>query len=264
MKLNILLAITDTLRSKYKNMVSDYSKFFMKSQGSFLGAKATYAPKEDAIDDPSKRGYQLVITTVDEKIQYFIKESSEFIDSLFSQEKTNSTGLAKSELIINDNSWGEFTSLELLRLKSLIESSDLGDLGSLLGSIPVRSDSQLWLKSSAEEYKDRNVWETERISGISRTTEKEEYILPDPNIKAGKIENYTPKVAVRTTTIEIGDYTQQYFSGQWSHRRRSIALKRKNDLLVAIIKSLKQCNECETIKSELTANKIFDYIFYGS
>ncbi len=36
MKLNVLLAITDALRTKYKNMVGNYTKFFMKSQGSFF------------------------------------------------------------------------------------------------------------------------------------------------------------------------------------------------------------------------------------
>ena len=55
MKLNVLLAKTDALREKFKKMVSDYGMFFAKKQGAFLGIKATYTPREDMVDDPSKR-----------------------------------------------------------------------------------------------------------------------------------------------------------------------------------------------------------------
>ncbi len=262
LKLNVLLAITDTLRIKYKNMVSDFTKFFSKAQGSFMGTRSTYVAREGAVDDPSKRAYQQVITTVEEKFKYFIKESGSFINALFSQEKTNSMGVATAELKVEGKSWGIFTSLELLRLKSLIEASDLGNLTGMLEGIPVRSDSQIWKATEAEEYSNRAVWETELMSGISRTTEKEQYILHDPNMAAGKVANYSPQVAVKTNTIEIGDYTNQHFSGQWSHRERAGVLKRRNDLLVAVVQALKECNDCEVVESNLTAEKIFGYILF--
>ena len=185
MKLNVLLAVTDTLRVKFKNMVADHAKFYTKAQGAFLGEKATYVPKEDAVDEPSKRKYTRVVTTVDEKIAYFITEAGEFIDAQFSQEKTNAMGLAKAELVVQGKSWGEFTSLELLRLKSLLESSDLGKLEEMISVIPVRADSQIWKRCDLDEYADRNIWESPLISGTSRTTLKEEYILEDPNISKG-------------------------------------------------------------------------------
>ncbi len=262
MKLNVLLAITDTLRIKYKNMIADYSRFFTKSQGAFQGVKNTYVAKDDMIDDPSKRSYQKIQTTVDEKFDYFLAESRQFIDSLFAQEKTNSLGVAKAKLIVEEEDWGEFSSLELLRLKSLLESSDLGDIKSMFEKIPVRSDSIIWSKTKAEEYKDRNVWETERLENVARTTVKENYILKDPNV-TDKTENYTPQVSVKTNSIDIGDYTHQVFSGEASQREKALMLGRRNTLLVAVIKALKECNECDAIQSELTADKIFGYLFTG-
>jgi hypothetical protein len=261
MKLNVLLALTDTLRAKFKNMLADHTKFYAKAQGSFLGAKSTYIPKEDAVDEPSRRKIIKVVTTVDEKIDYFIKESSQFIDALFSQEKTNGMGLATAELVVNGESWGTYTSLELLRLKSLLENSDLGKLEEMLASIPVRSDAQIWDKTTNEDYVGRNIWETPLVSGVSRTTIKEEYILEDPNLKAGVL--YTPKVAQRNKPQDIGDYTLQEFSGEWSHRERAGALKRRSDLIVAVTRALKESNDCEAVESNLTANKIFEYIFKG-
>ena len=194
---------------------------------------------------------------------YFYDESDKFINALFSQEKTNASGNASAELIVDGKSWGVFTSLELLRLKSLLENSDLGDLNNMIKNIPVRSDSQIWNKTSAEEYQDREIFETNITSGVSKSTVKEDYILKDPNVDPGKTANYNPKVSVKTTVIDLGEYTHQGFSGEWSQRQRAFALKRRNDLLVAVIEALKECNKCEVEESKLTALKIFEYIFTG-
>lgn len=263
MKLNVLLALTDQLRSKYKNMVSDFTKFFENSQSAFLGEKNTYIPREGAIDDSSKRKHTKVVTTVDEKFDWFIKESEQFVDALFSQEKTNATGVAAAELIVDGKSWGKFTSLELLRLKSLLENSDLESLEKMLKQIPVRSESIVWEPTTNEEYRNRKIFETPQVSGISRTTEKIEYVLEDPNLKYGVPGNYSPKTSVKTIPIEIGDYTTQKFSGEWSHYERAMTLKRRNDLITAVVVALKVCNDVEQVSSELTAKKIFKYLFYG-
>jgi len=263
-KLNVLLALTDALRAKFKHMVTDHTVFYNKSQGAFLGEKNTYTAKEGTADEPSKRSFVKVITTVDEKVDYFIKESGQFIEALFSQEKTNAMGLAKAELVVGGDSWGEFTSLELLRLKSLLESKDMGDMEAMLSVIPVRSDSEVWAETAFDEYADRKVWETPMVAGISRTTDKNEYILEDPNLVGKTLPaGYQPKTAFKTVVREIGDYTIQKFSGQWSHRQRAAAMKRRSDLIIAVTQALKECNECEVVKSTLTADKIFGFILKG-
>lgn len=262
-KLHVLLATTDTLRVKFKNMVADYIKFYSKSQSAFLGVKNTYTAKEGMIDDPSKKKFVKVITTVDEKIDYFIPESEAFISGIFSQEKTNASGKANAELVVDGVSWGIFSSLELLRLKSLIEGKEFGNFEELLSSIPVRSDAEVWEKCDKEEYRNRNIWQKPVQSGVSRTSVKEEYILEDPNLSKINSANYTPKVSSRTVPIEVGDYTMQDFSGEWSQRERALALKRRNDLLVAVTSALKIANDCEVVESSLTAKQIFGYIFKG-
>jgi hypothetical protein len=263
-KLNVLLAITDQLRNSYKRSIANYIKYFSKSQGAFKGEKRTYTPKENTIDDPSKRGVVLVQTTIKEKVDYFIETSGPFIDALFSQEKTNASNKAKAELIVENKSWGEYTSLELLRLKSLLESSDLGDFSGVLNAIPVRSDSEVWNKTNDEDYSDREIYQTALFTGVAKTTIKNPYILVDPNLKGKDYPpNYQPAVASRDEVLELGDYTQQKFSGEWSQREKAASLHRTHVLLTAITKALKEANDCEIEKSELTANKIFNYIFYN-
>jgi hypothetical protein len=260
-KLNVLLAVTDSLKGKYKRMVEDFTKFFKSSQGSFLGERATYVPKPDMVDEPGKRKYVRVVTTVDEKINWFITESKEFIDALFSQEKTNASGLAKADLIVEGDNWGNYTSLELLRLKNLLETSDLGKMEEMLSEIPVRSDAEIWAPTTAEEYQGRNIFEGSLLSGVTKTTVKEEYILEDPNVQHLKGSTYTPKVATKNTVVELGDFTSQKFTGQWSHRQRAEALRRRSVLITAVTAALKECNDVVAVQSDLTSDLIFGYIF---
>ena len=261
MKLNVLLATTDALKIKYKGMVNDYTHFFSKSTGAFLGSKATYEAAEGTADEPGKRGVKRLVTTVDEKIDYFVAETSEFIDALFSQERTNAMGDATADLMVDGKSWGIFTSLELLRLKSLLESSDLGSLEKMFSNIPVRKEDAIWEPCTEPEYTGRAIWQSPIQSGKNKTTDKEHFILIDPNVQSGNAKSYTPQVGVRNVVRELGEYTNQTFTGEWSHIQRAGVLKRRGDLIVAVVKALKECNDCDVVKSTLNAKRIFGYLF---
>lgn len=264
MKLHVNLALTDTLRGKYKAMVANYTKFFRGNQGMFKGVKKTYVPRDGYADDDSMKGDTPVITTVHEKLDYFIKESNPFIQSLMDQEKTNAMGQATADLVVEGKRWGTFTSLELLRLKSLISSVELGDLYTMMLNIPTRDESTIWIETDKEEYISRAIVQTEMQSGTKRSQEAKEIILEDPNIaKMKDTSNYKPVTSTKREIIEVGDYTAQKFTGEWTQFARAEALKRKNDLLTAVIKALKECNECEVIPSSLTGDKIFGYMIYG-
>ncbi len=262
MKLNVLLALTDSLAGPFKRMVEDYTKFFKGKQTAFLGGRKTYTPKPDTIDEPNKRGSARVITTVTEKFDFFIESTEKYITSLFSQEKSNASGSAIADLVVDGVTWGSYTSLELLRLKSVVGASSIEQM---LTSIPVRSDAEEWNSSMDDMHAGRGgIYETPIVVGVNITTTKEDYILPDPNIGNSAGARYVPQVAQKTTIVELGDTSSQKFSGEWSQRERATALRRRTNLLSAITQALKECNEVEIVESNLTSNKIFGYIFYGS
>jgi hypothetical protein len=260
LKLNTLLAKTDHLASVFSAMVRDFTAFFSRESGAFRGEKKTYSPAPGTQDDPSKRGNKLVVTTVNEKLDWFEKNSKEYIDLLFSQEATNAAGVAKAELKVGGTSWGTFTSLELLRLKSLIEN---GQLEQMYTAIPTRKDDEEWAETSEEQYKERAIFESPRLEGESKSIEKESYILPDPNLEKAKAGAYAPTLGQKNTVVKLGDYTFQKFSGEWTAREKAELLRRRTLLLNAVIEALKIANEAEVIKSELTAEKIFNYLHNG-
>lgn len=259
-KLNVLLAKTDHLASSFKKGLTEYVKFFKSNQGSFKGEKRTYESEPGTIDIPSERKNELVVTTVKEKLDYLVESSTEYIDALFSQEATNASGNAKAELIVDGISFGTFSSLELLRLKSLIEN---GDFESVYSNLPVRSDSEIWNKSSNEMYDKREIFETELMKGVKKTTTKESYILNDPNVNETS-PTYKPTVASKDTISDLGKFTHQRFSGETTHRQRAEMLMRRTKMLTAVIESLKIANDVEAIESQMTAAKLFGYIHTGN
>lgn len=262
MKLNVLLAKTDHLASSFKESLADYIKFFKGSQGAFKGVQKTYEPRANTQDSPNDRGVTLIATTVDEKFQWLEENSKEYIDALFSQEKTNSNGSATADLIVNGQKVGTFTSLELLKLKSILENSSLL---AMYENIPVRPDDEQWENSTAEMYSERKgVFQSKKLEGVKKSILKESFILPDPNIEKVKAGTYTPVVANKDTVIDLGDYSVQKFTGEWSHRQRAEVLKRRTVLLGAVIEALKIANEVEAVKSDLNSTFLFNYLHRGS
>ena len=257
MKLNVLLGKTDYLASTYNGMIRDFIGFFKNKQGAFRGEKRTFTPREGTIDEPSKRTNTLVQTTVSEKLGWFIDNSKQYLDALFSVEATNASGTAKAILTVDGESWGEFTSLELLRLKSVIESNELKGM---IENIPVRSDSVIWEDNTSEQYEGRQIFQTPIVEGTEKTTVKESYILEDPNIAKIDAKSYSPQLGIKNTVMEIGDYTHQKFSGEFTQRKKADILKRRSALLAGVIEALKECNNCEAVESKLNADKIFGYL----
>lgn len=262
MKLNTLLAKTDHLSSIFQAMVAEFKNFFGSNSTAFRGEKKTYDPAPNTADDPSSRGNKIVITTVEEKLSWLEENSKDYINALFSQEATNASGLAKAELKVLGKSWGTFTSLELLRLKSVVESSNLEQMYS---AIPTRRDDEEWAAHTTEMYGTRAVFESPKLEGEKKSITKEQYILADPNVQFLKdTSKYQPQVATKDTPLKLGDYTYQKFSGELSAREKAEILKRRSALISGIIEALKVANDTEAVESKLTADKIFSFLHKGT
>lgn len=263
LKLNTILAKTDQLASSYKSSIKDYLTFFKDKQSAFRGEKKTYNPKSGTMDVPSERGNKNVVTTVNEKLDWLTETNENYINYLFSQEATNAAGVAKATLKVGEVTFGEFSSLELLRLKSLIEN---GELEQMYANIPVRADDEDWTATTEDQYKNRkSIFESNKQEGTKKSITKENYILNDPNIKELKdSSSYKPVMGTKDTVIELGDYSYQKFSGEWSHRERAELLRRRTALLSAVIEALKVSNEVEVVESPMTAKKLFGFLHTGN
>jgi len=132
----------------------------------------------------------------------------------------------------------------------------------MIQSIPVRTETDIWEPSTAEEYTHRAIVQKPMVTQIVKTTVKEHYILNEPNIEKLKPgTDYKPLIASKDTTMELGTQTRQEFSGQWTHIQRATALEDLIRLRDAVTTALEKANDVEALESPVTAEKLFGYIF---
>lgn len=261
MKLGAAIAISQEKATTWKNNIKDFINSFDRRQGQYQGFKKTFQAADGMADEPTKRGYVMVQTTVKEKFDWLIEKNLDFFNTQFSVEATNASGAAKAELIIEGVSYGELSTLELMRLKSLVSDAQLK---LMYNKIPVRSDSKNWKLTDSDDYAGRDIFETPFISGEHPTTIKDSKILVDPNLQ-GKtnLEGYAAQVVTTTTKVKAGDYTSQEFSGEWSQRKKAELLVRLENVRVACIKALSVANDIEVVESDLDSKSLLEYIHFN-
>ena len=261
LKMNTLLAKVEHGVAQFNRMVGDYFAFFKNKQGMFEGIKKTFKPREGYQEDARYMGTTKVATTVDEKLQWFEENAVPYLKNLFSIESTNSKGAKKVELKVGNVSFGFLTALDLMRLKTVLTKKEWEEM---YNNIPVRSDAEVWEPCTDGEYAGREIFQTPMQTGVTRTTESEEVILKDPNLDPAKLPaNYNAKTTIKKRTVETGDYTLQKFTGAWTQRQRAELLRRRSQLLAAVIEALKEVNDVESEDPNLDVEGMINFLHYG-
>lgn len=259
-KLNVLLALREKLANRYAAMVGDYTSFFKNKQGAFSGVLKTHSPLDGYAVDATKVANTRIITTVNEKMDWWLKEALIYFNTALSIEASNGEGAPTVPLIFEGKEYGPFPATVLLRLRGIIESEKFAQM---LGAIPVREETRIWYPSTDEDYQKRgNIFETERQEGETRTTETHEEILKDCNLDPQHLpSNYKAVVTQVKKTVKTGDYTTQFFTGEWTHQQRANLLKRRSELLDAINIALQKVNDREA--TECKVDDLFKHLIYG-
>ena len=260
-KLNVLLALREKLANRYSQMVGDYTSFFKNKQGAFQGTLKTHSPLDGYAVDATKVANVRVVTTVNEKMDWWLKEALEYFNTALAIEASNGQDAPTVELVFEGKTYGPFPATVLLRLRGLVENDKFA---TMLASIPVREETKVWLPiDEDEDYKKRgNIYQTERQEGETRTTETHDEILKDPNIDSQHLpSNYRATTTQVKKTVKTGDYTVQFFTGEWTHQQRANLLKRRSALIDAINIALQKVNDREAI--ECNVADLFKHLIYG-
>ena len=259
-KLNVLLALREKLANRYAQMVGDYSSFFKNKQGAFQGTLKTHNPLDGYAVDATKVANVRVITTVNEKLDWWLKEALEYFNTALAIEASNGQGAPTVPLIFEGKEYGPFPATVLLRLRGIVENDKFSQM---LASIPVREETKIWYPSTDEDYQKRgNIFETERQEGETRTTETHDEILKDCNLDPQHLpSNYKAVVTQVRKTVKTGDYTVQFFTGEWTHQQRANLLKRRSSLIDAINIALQKVNDREA--TECNVDDLFKHLIYG-
>lgn len=252
-KLSVALGLREKVEKDHKNMLDDMLDKFKKKQGLFQGFRFTFKALEGFPDQPEKRKFQLVSSTVQEQLDWFKENSQDYFNTVLSIEKTNAGGI-KAHLVVGEEDWGEYTTLELLRLKSVLDSK----LKVMIQDLPIRPASELWAKTADSIYGDRDVWETPLSSGFTKTTFKRTEIVNDPHIKESP--GRPPVVQQIDSVVNTGEVSEQLFHGGITNRERAELEVKYNNILKGVIAALEEANSAEVVESDL-GDKVLNYLF---
>lgn len=252
-KQSVLLGLREKLEKTFNAMLDDFLQKFKNKQGIFQGWNKTYDALDEFADDPTKRSFQKVSSTVTEQLDWFKEHTLDYFNTVLSIEKTNSSGI-KSELVVNGTNWGEYSVLELLRLKGILD----GKLRAIINDLPIRDEKVIWSRTTKDYYGSRDVWETNVVDGFAKTTLKRTEIINDPHIK--EAPNRAPVAVQFETQVNIGHFTDQKFSGEATMLDRAEILVKFDKLYNGIIVALETANNAEAQESDL-GKKFLEYLF---
>lgn len=253
-KQSVLLGLRDKLEKGFANMLTDMFSKFTNKQGIFMGWNRTYTPLEGFADDPTKRSFQKVSGTVKEQLIWFKDHTEDYLTTVLSIEKTNSSGI-KAKLVVDGKEWGEYSVLELLRLKSIMD----GKIKGMIDQLPIRDEKVHWVPTTNTDlYDGKAVYETPLTRGFSKTTLKRMEIVNDPHIK--EAPNRAPVPVQIETQVNVGEYTDQRYTGEITNLERAQMQVRFDKLYVGVIEALENSNNVDSIESDL-GKKFLDYMF---
>ena len=254
--LNTLIGLRDKTEKTAKGSLADMMQKFKSKQGLFKGSRNTFQAHDGYVDQPAKRGYVKVASTVKEQLDYMAETLEGFLKIAFSIEKTNASGAVMADLFVEGVHWGTYSSLELLRMRSFLEASKLKSIYSVL---PTRTLTERWAVTTDTDYADmEGIFETPLEKGHTKTTLKTEYILEDPHPSKDR----KPVVGTRDKQVNTGEYTVQRFSGELNISQVAIMQKRLDTLHTAVIEALSRANEVDAKESDL-GTKLFEYLHQG-
>ncbi|HEY0089205.1 MAG TPA: hypothetical protein VGB37_10190, partial [Candidatus Lokiarchaeia archaeon] len=160
-----------------------------------------------------------------------------------SKEETNASGVAKSELNVNETfSFGDLSATSLLALEQ-----QLVKIRNMYKVIPTLDPTRKWNRKEDGKY------ETEKEIRY-RTEKKTEKI-----IKYEATKEHPAQVDLITLDKQVGEWETIYKSGKITPYQKSQLLKRIDDLIDAVKITRSKANEA-VVKQIKLGDKIFQYI----
>lgn len=245
-QLHQLLAVEQDRRGRATEIAQETITLFKKKEDHLDGVVKTYHPLEEKGEKLSPE-VKRVVTTVATKINYTKEFIISAIDAQVSKEETNSSGLARTELIVKGTSLGELSAVSLLALEQHLQRI----LG-IYRAIPTLDPVKRWVKNTAEE----NMYITD-VDVRYRTTKAEDFKVVVP-----ATEQHPAQIAKLVKDIQVGTWETIYKSGKITPLEKSTLLKRVDTLIDAVKRARSKANEVE-VKQTKVGKKLFDFINEG-
>jgi len=242
-KLHQLLAVESDLKQQAKKILVETKNTFEGKREHFDGMTRTYQHLE--VDEamtsleiaPEEK---LVVTTVDEKLEFANKVFVRTLDVLISKETTNASGVAMADLEIGGVVF-PLAATALLALEGFIR-----EIRSVYNSIPTLDPVREW----SEDADRKGAFRTKELFTY-RTEKKPEVIVK---------YDATPEHPAQTDLVmierQVGKFHVVYKSGRYTVKRKAECLSNIDALIRETKKARSVANQAE-VKNEKIGHAIF-------
>jgi len=246
-----LLAVVHTLELTADNFIKEGINTFGNKQSHFDGMKKIYTPYTETSDDGNNKlpvenipdEITEIVTSVEDKLKFIINNAIEGIDTSISKEASNASNEIKAELNVDGESFGTFSTIELLNLETW-----LGRIRKLYNNIPTLDPKREWAFN-----KDTGFYKTKAVPSF-RTLSR-----PRALTMAKATDKHAEQVKLIDLTTEVGQWLTTYSSGRVYPKTKSDLLSRIDKLITAV-KVAKAAANSGPIYEVKIAKRIFDFI----
>ena len=247
-KLHELLAVEDSLLTKFKKLVEEGVDTFSKKEHLFKGATIRQESAFEKDDIQYKEYPDITETvpvqeTVASKLDYIAESASHYFDSVASKDATNCT--AKSDLVID----GTVVISNVPAVTLLFIENKFKSLRNLLESIKTLDQAKVWAGSSDQ----LNVFRAPETSKVAKVPVEEHVIIVQSTDK------HPAQVAKTTKHQIVATRYQVEMSGLITSARKS-DLMGKCDKIINAAKQARQRANDISIDQRVVGKHLFDYL----
>lgn len=241
-KLYELLAVEQDRKNQASQTINRTRDKFAKKGPIFDGMIKRYIQLEessDIIPDENKE----VVTTVKSELEQAMEDIIAGIDAQISKEQTNAANIARAELIVDGESFGEFSATSLLALES-----QMAKVREMYLTIPTLDPARKW---GFDEQKDLYQTDPEvKFRSIKR---------PKVIVKYEATKEHPAQTELMNLDEQVGKYETVYYSGKLTPTQRRTLIDRLNKLVEAIKIARTKANDVEVVETKV-ARRLFDFV----
>jgi len=245
-QLHQLLAVESDLRQQSKKITQEARETFQSRRDHFDGMSKTY---KHNVEDEAGRIMEippeekLIVTTVDEKMNFVQGILSRTLDVMVSKEETNASGTAVAHVEIGSGSY-EMSATALLALEGFLK-----EIRTVYDLIPTLDPVREWTKDGDRE----GAFKTKELQTF-RTEKKAEVI-----VLAEATKEFPAQTNLVNVDRQVGVFSTVYKSGRFTVKRKADCIANIDSLLREVKKARSSANRVEA-KNIKIAKAIFEAI----
>jgi len=246
-KLHELLAVESDLEATAQKIISEAAVTFVKKQEHFLGYRKSLRMFEEhrKQEEEAATESKALVTTVDEKLDYVLKNAIKYYDAILQKESTNQSAVA--DLVVDGHVLVENAPATWL----LGMESRLKLLRTVYEVIPTWTPGVDWVPAPEQG---KGIYKAAEPSKADKTEK-----TPAHKVIVPATEHHPAQVEKWVENIRVGVFTTQKWISSWSPSQKSEAMGRLDKLIRAVKQARQRANSTPVSKVH-AGNKIKDYL----